>query len=185
MTRSSGLNGIGVALPPKTAAPPGVSQICSVSCGQWMLNESVPQTSSNSGRYLACDNRNAMQAVSGKTHFLGIDRRMLCLLGVSALQLVSGRACIPEISAKEGVRNQRGVELQHWEIGRIRVALRYPLAGAKVKRSRIGDHRQVDGRDRSAKAGVRHMAGAASLIFEGRNGQVEVQQLSEYFDCII
>src|SRR5262245_18338005 len=34
-------------------------------------------------------------------HFLSIDRRVLCLLGVGALQFVSGRARVPEVSAKE------------------------------------------------------------------------------------
>src|SRR5438270_12444539 len=37
----------------------------------------------------------------GKTHFLGIDRRMLRLLGIGALQFVAGRVSIPEVSAKE------------------------------------------------------------------------------------
>src|SRR6266851_51004 len=36
-----------------------------------------------------------------EAHFPGIDRRMLCLLGVGTLQQESGRACVPEVSAKE------------------------------------------------------------------------------------
>src|SRR5690348_2431977 len=34
-------------------------------------------------------------------HFLGIDRRMLRLLGVGTLQLVTGGAPVPEVSTKE------------------------------------------------------------------------------------
>src|SRR5216684_1040921 len=36
-----------------------------------------------------------------EAHFPGIDRRMLCLLGVGTLQQESGRACVPEVSAGE------------------------------------------------------------------------------------
>src|ERR1700738_950127 len=46
-------------------APWGVEQICWVLEGQ-LMSKSAPQTSSNSGRYDASDNRHAMQAVSGK-----------------------------------------------------------------------------------------------------------------------
>ena len=53
--------------------------------------------------------------------------------------------------------------------------LRYPLAGPIAKRSRIGDHCQIDGRDRSAKASVRHVAGSAGLILKGRHVLVEIQ----------
>src|ERR1700694_473554 len=64
--RSSGLIGIGVVLPPNTAAPPGVSQMRSVSGGNLISNEPLPHTCSKSGLYSACDSRNAMHAVSGK-----------------------------------------------------------------------------------------------------------------------
>src|SRR6266478_1435313 len=63
--RSSGLSRTGVVLPPNTAAPPGVSQISSVSPGNLMFNEPFPHTSSKRGRYTACESLNAMQAVSG------------------------------------------------------------------------------------------------------------------------
>src|ERR1700730_8800687 len=36
-----------------------------------------------------------------KPHFLGIDGRVLCRLGVGALQFVAGRARVPEVSPKE------------------------------------------------------------------------------------
>jgi len=49
-----------------------------------------------------------------KTHFLGIDRRVLCLLGVRTLQFIAGRARIPEISAKE--RAQCSIVFEYWEI---------------------------------------------------------------------
>ena len=47
--------------------------------------------------------------------FLGIDRRMLCLLGVGTLQQEPGRACIPEVSAKE--QALYFVELEYREFG--------------------------------------------------------------------
>ena len=50
------------------------------------------------------------------------------------------------------------VVVEYRENGRIRVSLRCPLAGPKVNRSGIRDHRQIDRRDRSAKAGVWHVA---------------------------
>jgi hypothetical protein len=50
-----------------------------------------------------------------EAHLQGTDRRMLCLLGVGTLQQVSGRACIPEVSAKE--RGLYCVELDYREIG--------------------------------------------------------------------
>jgi hypothetical protein len=37
----------------------------------------------------------------GETHLQRIDRRMLRLFGIGRLQLVSGRAPIPEVSAEE------------------------------------------------------------------------------------
>src|SRR6202022_3536266 len=95
----------------------------------------------------------------GEAHFLGIDRRALCLLGIGTLQLVSGCASIPEVSAKE--RALCLVEIEYGESGGVRVSLCCPLAGPEVKRSGIRDHRQIDRRDRSAKAGVRHVAESA------------------------
>src|SRR5215813_10254141 len=64
--RSWGVSEIGVALPPNVAAPPGVSQIRSVSAGNLISNEPLPHTCSNSGLYSACESRNATHAVSGK-----------------------------------------------------------------------------------------------------------------------
>src|SRR5919109_1131513 len=66
LVRSAELSGIGVALPPNCAAPPGVSQIFSVTRGNLISSEPLPQMSSKSGRYSAWDSRNAMHAVSGK-----------------------------------------------------------------------------------------------------------------------
>src|SRR5919109_2636771 len=66
LVRSAELSGIGVALPPNCAAPPGVAQIFSVSCGHLISSEPLPHTSSNRGRYFAWDSRNAIQAVSGR-----------------------------------------------------------------------------------------------------------------------
>src|SRR6266851_9940370 len=64
--RSSGLSGIGVVLPPNTAAPPGVSQIRSVSDGNLISNEPLPHTSSKRDLYSACESLDATHAVSGK-----------------------------------------------------------------------------------------------------------------------
>ena len=64
--RSSGDSLTGVVSVPNTAAPPGVAQICSVSCGNLILSEPMPHTCSKSGRYSAWDSRNAMHAVSGR-----------------------------------------------------------------------------------------------------------------------
>ena len=47
--------------------------------------------------------------------------------------------------------------------------------------SGIGDHRQIDRRYRPAKTGIRHVARSAGLVPEGRNVQVKIQQLAEYF----
>jgi hypothetical protein len=54
-----------------------------------------------------------------------------------------------------------------------------------VKRSGICDHRQIDGRDRSAEGGIRHVAKTATLIPEGRHIQIKIHQLAEYFYCLI
>src|SRR6266850_162357 len=56
---------MGVALPPKIEAPPGVEQICSVLAGKLISNEPTPQTVSKRGLYAAVESRKAMQAVSG------------------------------------------------------------------------------------------------------------------------
>src|SRR5690348_6229385 len=47
----------------------------------------------------------------GKTHFLGVDRGMLGLLGIGTLQFVAGRARVPEVSAKE--RALRPIVFEH------------------------------------------------------------------------
>ena len=75
---------------------------------------------------------------------------MLCLLGVGIPQQISGRAGIPEVSTKE--KTLHLVVLEYGEKWRIRVSLRSPLAGPKVNRPGIRDHRQIDRRDRSAEA---------------------------------
>ena len=49
----------------------------------------------------------------GEAHFGGIDRRMLRLFGVGTIQLVPGRARIPELAA--GERLEPFVEVQHGE----------------------------------------------------------------------
>src|ERR1700719_5138830 len=50
---------------PNTAAPPGVSQIAWVSCGNLISKEPAPHTVSKRGLYKAVESRNAMHAVSG------------------------------------------------------------------------------------------------------------------------
>src|SRR6267143_1013248 len=102
---------------------------------------------------------------------------MLSLLGVGILYQVSGCPRVPEVSAKEEALCF--VELEYREPRGIRVSLRGPLAGPEVKRSGERDHRQVDRRDRSAEAGVRHVAGRASLILEDGYVLVVVHQLAE------
>src|SRR6266481_2819352 len=77
-----------------------------------------------------------------EAHFLGIDWRTLCLVGVGIPQQISGCARIPEISAKE--QTLLFVELKYREEGCIRVALRRPLARTKVNRPGIRDHGQID-----------------------------------------
>src|SRR6266850_1362195 len=108
---------------------------------------------------------------------------MLCLLGVGTLQQEAGRASIPEVSANELALEF--VELEYRESGRVRVSLRGPLAGPKFFRSGIRDHRQIDGRDRSAKAGVRHVAETAGPIPKGGHVLVEVHYLAEHLYCLI
>ena len=86
------LAGIGVVLPPNTAAPPGVAQICSVSDGKLISNEPAPHTclKERSVHRLRKPERNASSV--REAHFLGIDGRMLCLFGVGIPQQISGRA---------------------------------------------------------------------------------------------
>src|SRR6266850_3618191 len=114
---------------------------------------------------------------------LSTNRRMLRLLGVGILEQVSGCARIPEVSAEEEALGF--VELEYREPRGIRVSLRGPLAGPEVKRPRKRDHRQVDGGDRSAEAGVRHVAGRASRILEDGHLLVEVHQLAERLNHVI
>src|ERR1700730_1559880 len=64
--RSFGDSLTGVVSPRNTAAPPGVPQIFSVSWGNLISSEPLPHTCSKSGRYNACESRNAMHAMSGK-----------------------------------------------------------------------------------------------------------------------
>src|SRR2546422_785108 len=63
--RSTALNCTGVALPPNTAAPPGVAQMSAVLAGKLISNEPLPHTNSKSGRYTALESLKVMQAVSG------------------------------------------------------------------------------------------------------------------------
>src|SRR6516162_2930099 len=113
-----------------------------------------------------------------KTHFLGIDRRMLCLLGVGTLQFVAGRARIPEVAAKE--RALCCIVFEYREIWRVGISLCRPLAGPKVKRPGIRDHRQIDRRYRPAESRIWHMAERAGFVPEGRHIFVEIHQLAEY-----
>src|ERR1700739_1351255 len=55
----------GVALPPNIEAPIGVAQMDAVFGGKRDGNESLPHTSSKSGRYTARESLYAMQAISG------------------------------------------------------------------------------------------------------------------------
>src|SRR5438876_6342493 len=84
---------------------------------------------------------------------------------------------MPEVSGEE--EGLGFVELEDREPGGVRVSLRGSLAGPEMKRPGKRDHRQVDRRDRSAEAGVRHVAGRASLILEDRYVLVVVHQLAE------
>ena len=105
---------------------------------------------------------------------------MLCLLGVSALQQISCRAPIPEVPAKECVR--RVVELEHREIGGIRVSLWRPLPGPEVVCPGVRDHGEVHRRDRSAEPGVRHVARGACHVLERGHVYVVIHQLAERHD---
>src|SRR6266436_8832984 len=106
---------------------------------------------------------------------------MLCLLGVGTPQQVTGRARIPEISAEEKALGF--IVAEDREKGRIRISLRCPLAGPKLNGSGIRDHREIDRRDRSAKASVRHVAETASSILEGRDILVPIHKLAEQLVC--
>src|SRR6266851_1926983 len=109
--------------------------------------------------------------------FLSIDRRMLCLLGVGTPQQVSGRTRVPEISAEKKALGF--VVVEDREKGRIRISLRRPLAGPKLSGSGIRDHREIDRRDRSTKASVRHVTETASSILEGRDILVPIHKFAE------
>jgi hypothetical protein len=93
------------------------------------------------------------------------------------LQYVPRRARIPERAADE--RLERCVEMQYGELRCIRVSLRSPLASSKVECSGISDDRQIDGRDRPAKAGIRHVAGSAGHISQGGYVLIVVQESAE------
>src|SRR5262249_31002757 len=69
-----------------------------------------------------------------EAHFLSIDRRMLRLLSVGALQQVSRRTRIKEVTPKE--RGLRRVVLEDREVRRIRVALSGALSSPVVCRTR-------------------------------------------------
>src|SRR3981189_3307638 len=99
---------------------------------------------------------------------------MLCLLGVGTPQQVSSRTRVPEIPAKEKALGF--VVVEDWEKGRIRISLRCPLAGPKLKGSGIRDHREINRRDRSAEASVRHVAETTCSILEGRHILVEIHK---------
>src|ERR1700720_2072499 len=83
----------------------------------------------------------------------------------------------PRISAKEKTLGL--VVVEHREKGRIRISLRVPLAGPKLNGSGIRDHREIDRRDRWAKAGVRHVAESAGPILQGRHILVEIHKFAE------
>src|SRR3984893_3571374 len=67
----------------------------------------------------------------------------------------------------------------------MRVWLRRPLVGVITIRTGICDHRQIDGRDRPAKAGVRQMARSTGHVPEGGHILVVIQQAPEYSYRII
>src|SRR6266404_6802271 len=102
---------------------------------------------------------------------------MLRLLGIGLLQNVAGRARIPEVAAEEEALGR--VEVEHREIRRVPVSLRRPLAGPEMYRSRIRDHRQIDRRDRSAEADVRHVTRSAGLVPVGGYVLVVIHGLAE------
>src|ERR1700751_669741 len=108
--------------------------------------------------------------------FLRIDRRALRLFLVGTSKPIAGRSRIPEVSAKK--RCLGCVEVEYRETGCISVSLRGPLAGPELKRSRIRHHRQIDRRDRSAEACIRHVAETTRPIFEGRYILVEIHDLA-------
>src|SRR5260370_8478416 len=86
---------------------------------------------------------------------------------------------MPEVSAKEEALCL--VVLECREERCIRVSLWCPLAGPKMSRSGIRDHRKIDRWDRSAKASVRHVARHARLISIGGHVAVDIHQLAESF----
>src|SRR6266853_1499018 len=102
---------------------------------------------------------------------------MLCLLGIGLLQNVAGRARIPEVAAEEEALGR--VVVEYREIRRVRVSLRRPLAGPEMHRSRIRDHRQIDRRDRSAEADVRHVTRGTGRVPVGGYVLVEIHGLAE------
>lgn len=103
---------------------------------------------------------------------------MLRLLRVRALQYVTGRARVPEVSANQRISGC--VKVEYREIGRIRVSLRGPLVSPVGIRSGIRDHGKVDGGDRTAKTTVRHMAGSTRYVLERRHIRVVIQETAEY-----
>ena len=108
---------------------------------------------------------------------------MLCLLGVGTLQFVAGRARIPEVAAEE--RGLCCIVFEYREIWRVGISLCGPLAGPKVKRPGIRDHRQIDRWYRPAEARIWHMAKTTGLISRGGDVRVKVHQLAEYIDRLI
>src|SRR5260370_3330196 len=89
---------------------------------------------------------------------------------------------MPKVSGKE--ESLCLVVLEYREERCIRVWLWCPLAGPKMSRSGIRDHSQIDRWDRSAKAGVRHVARHARLISVGGHVPVEIHKLAECFYCL-
>src|SRR5580704_14746557 len=100
LVRSSALSRIGVALPPNRLPLPGWRRSARCCPANGCGNPHPKPAQRAAGTPLSItETRDASRV--GKPHFLGVDRRVLCLLGIGALQFVAGRARIPEVSAKE------------------------------------------------------------------------------------
>ena len=106
-----------------------------------------------------------MHADVREAHFLGVNRRTLCLLGVG-----TSAACSRSRVHPRNFRQRTQLEcccIAAPENRANRCIAVLPVCRRENETFRIGDHRQVDRRDRSAIAGIRHMAGGARLFLNG------------------
>src|SRR6266851_8288371 len=179
LVRSSGLSRMGAVFVPSTLAPPGVAQIRSASCGNLILKEPAPHTSSNRGLYTACESRNATQAVSGKP-ISRVSTGGLCACSASGILSLYPVAR----ESKKFPPKNRPCSWLYWSTGKNGEYGCRCAARPKVNRSGKCDHCQVDRGDRSTKACVWHVARRASLISVRRNVLVEKHKLAECFYCL-